>query len=151
MGRAMPGGSRVLVVPGERMRRGQVWAFVEDDGRVLVHRFRRRAGDLHWFQGDANEHPDPPVGRGRLIGRVRRVDGPGPVRRLGRRATVRGRVSLDGRSLRRRVRKVAVRVLREPMWLTVGADLTKLGQSSPTPAETKEHAHDLRASEDREP
>jgi hypothetical protein len=54
MGKAIPSGARVLVAAGQRPRRGEVWAFVVDDGMVVVHRFRREHEGALWFQGDGN-------------------------------------------------------------------------------------------------
>ena len=106
MGAAIASGSRVHVVPDREPRRGQVWAFVDEDGRVVVHRFRRRTADgSSWFQGDANAGLDVAVDDGRLVGRVIAVDDGGRRRRLGPIATVRGRLWLDARSARSRTER----------------------------------------------
>jgi hypothetical protein len=47
-----------------------VWAFVGDDGEVLVHRCTGRRGRFYRFQGDAAARPDPDVTSERLVGSV---------------------------------------------------------------------------------
>jgi phage repressor protein C with HTH and peptisase S24 domain len=76
-------GARILIVAKRRPAWGEVWAVVGDDGAVFAHRFRRRAGGRYVFQGDGRLHSDRPVAASRLVGRVRRVDGPGGITRLG--------------------------------------------------------------------
>ena len=71
MGWSIPDGSRVLVEPGERPRAGEVWAFCDPHGTVVVHRARRPTSAVHWrFQGDACVHTDPPTTADQLVGRV---------------------------------------------------------------------------------
>jgi hypothetical protein len=105
MGTAIPSGARVFVVAGVRPRRGEVWAFVIDDGVVIVHRFRRERDGALWFQGDGNARVDRPVTSEMLVGRVVATEVGGRRRRLGRLARARGRVMLDTTSLIRLFRR----------------------------------------------
>jgi len=76
--------ARLLVSHADAPRLGEIWVFVDDDDRILAHRFLRRVGELHRFEGDGEAWPDPLVGAGRLVGRatiVADVDGERPVRR----------------------------------------------------------------------
>jgi hypothetical protein len=103
MGKVIPSGARVLVTGAGRPRRGEIWAFVVDDGMVVVHRFRReRAGTL-WFQGDGNAAVDRPVTSEMLVGRVVATDVEGRRKRLGSLARLSGRVQLDTQSLQKRL------------------------------------------------
>lgn len=70
----LAGGSRVLISPGRRLRRGAVYAFYDRNGTLFVHRYvgRRRGGCL--FHGDARprsrvERADPEwvVGRAAVV------------------------------------------------------------------------------------
>lgn len=70
MGRTVPGGSRVHVVPAPAPRRGEVWAFCTAQGELFVHRYRGPVGDHHRFQGDARIRADDPVPADLLVGRV---------------------------------------------------------------------------------
>ena len=106
MGPDLPGGSRVLVDGATRPRRGEVWAFVGETGEVVVHRFLRDVGGQLWFRGDANVAADRPVPPERLIGRVTAVEVDGRRRDLGRVARWRGRLAVDRRAIRRRLRRV---------------------------------------------
>ncbi len=80
--------ARVLIRPAPRPRPGQVWAYVEDGGAIVVHRFlrRQRSGWL-LFRGDGMPADDGVVADAHLVGRVVRMedrDGARPVRvRLG--------------------------------------------------------------------
>lgn len=79
MGRALPGGSRVLVraASGPRSsgpRLGQVWAFCDASGEIMVHRYLRRRRGRYVFGGDANAFTDPAAAPERLIGRVIAVE-----------------------------------------------------------------------------
>jgi hypothetical protein len=87
MGRTIVPGSRVRLVHAARPRRGEVWAFVGDDGALVVHRVVRAAGVDAWvLQGDGNRGYDAAVPTARLVGRADRHVGPGggADRRLGR-------------------------------------------------------------------
>ncbi|MFI5047343.1 MAG: nucleotidyltransferase family protein [Acidimicrobiia bacterium] len=70
MGWSIVDGARVRIEVAPRPRRGEVWAFVDDHGHVVVHRYRGKVGDGHRFQGDARVRPDAPVASEQLIGRV---------------------------------------------------------------------------------
>jgi len=109
MGAAIPSGARVIVVAASRPRRGEVWALVGDESKVVVHRFRRERGGLLWFQGDGNARVDRPVEPDMLIGRVESVECAGRRKRIGAIARLRGRVVLDATSLARRVRSLRCR------------------------------------------
>jgi hypothetical protein len=86
MGETIVAGSQALVrASARRPRLSEVWAFVGDDGRILVHRFRRRTPDGRFvFRGDAMWRPDDPVTGDRLIGRVTSVRDQSGERRFGR-------------------------------------------------------------------
>jgi signal peptidase I len=50
---------------------GEVGAYLDDLGRVVVHRYvGEEVSGRHVFKGDANPAPDPPVDRGRVLGAV---------------------------------------------------------------------------------
>jgi phage repressor protein C with HTH and peptisase S24 domain len=83
MGRTIPTGASVLVAEDATPRRGQLWAYCDEAGRVVVHRYRRHTGAGHVLQGDTRVHPDAPVQDGRLIGRVTAVRRRGRVRAVG--------------------------------------------------------------------
>ena len=104
MGKAIPSGARVFVAAGQRPRRGEIWAFVLDDGMVVVHRFRREHEGVLWFQGDGNASVDRPVRSEMLVGRVVASEAGEKRRRLGSLDRVRGRLKLDTESLLRRIR-----------------------------------------------
>lgn len=106
MGATIASGSKVRVEPATRPRRGQIWAFCTEDGRVLVHRFLGSSGPSLWFQGDANPRPDRPVTAALLIGRVRETNDRGTSRPVGVRATVAGRVRLEYHAVWRRVARL---------------------------------------------
>lgn len=108
MGAAIPDGARVLVVPAARPRRGEVWAFCETDGTIVVHRFRRRVGRRLRFQGDATPLVDDVVDSVMLVGLVRQVSVGGRTRHLGRGAHLVSRVRLDLASARRRLRRLTM-------------------------------------------
>ncbi|MEO1063907.1 MAG: S24/S26 family peptidase [Actinomycetota bacterium] len=86
-------GTSVDVEAQPRPRSGEIWAFVTDDGQVVVHRHVRPGREGHTFRGDANEHTDAPVRPDQLVGRVDL----GPVDRL------RGLRRIADRGLRRRI------------------------------------------------
>jgi hypothetical protein len=107
MGRSIRDGSVVEVVTTLRSpRRGEVWAFVDAGGTVLVHRYRSRVGDVLWFRGDGNRADDRPVPSDALVGRVAAVRADGRRRVLGKLDRCCGRVRLDLRSVRRELHKV---------------------------------------------
>jgi hypothetical protein len=70
MGWSIPDGARVRVEAATRPRRGEVWAFCNAGGDIVVHRYRGKAGEAHRFQGDARVRADGAVGAEQLIGRV---------------------------------------------------------------------------------
>jgi hypothetical protein len=81
MGATIVGRSTVQVVAARRARWGQIWAYVDDDGTVAVHRLRgHRKGSLS-FRGDGNGWRDPDVGPQRLVGRATAIVGPDGARR----------------------------------------------------------------------
>lgn len=63
-------GATVSVVAAPAPRRGEIWAFVDDQGTVIVHRVREIDGDTIVGRGTGNPIDDPPVHLDRLIGRV---------------------------------------------------------------------------------
>jgi hypothetical protein len=70
MGRSIPDGVSVRVEAGGRPRRGDVWAFCDSYGEVIVHRCRGETRDGYRFQGDARVRADDAVATEQLIGRV---------------------------------------------------------------------------------
>jgi hypothetical protein len=83
MGRTIPSGSSVRIAGAAAPRGGQVWAYLDGSGSVVVHRYRRHSETGHVLQGDASPHPDAPVGTEQLIGRVTAVRCAGRVRSVG--------------------------------------------------------------------
>lgn len=114
MGRTIRTDSEILVSASDEPRFGEVWAYCNPDGMLVVHRFVRQQQGLFYFQGDAH-WPDPPVPRDLLVGRVLRVRHRGSERRLGTRDRVTGgtRLVLLGRAraLARRLGLHRVRAL----------------------------------------
>lgn len=83
--------ARVRVAPASTPRLGEVWAFVDDDGELLAHRYLRTVGSRLRFKGDGNPAPDRLVARERLVGVVVEVTDPlasGAVRRRAARSAV---------------------------------------------------------------
>lgn len=75
MGWRYPPASRILIVGGSASpRHGEVWAFCDRDGEVVVHRFLARADDHFVFRGDAAPRADAPVPAEWLVGAVQAVD-----------------------------------------------------------------------------
>jgi hypothetical protein len=109
MGRTIAPGSEVLVVGAQRPRLGQVWAFCNDAGAVVVHRCRGRRRGQFVFEGDATGHADRPVGTGLLVGKVAAVRRGEDVRRLGRTDAFVGALNLLARRARRLVRRTVGR------------------------------------------
>jgi hypothetical protein len=70
MGRSIPDGTRVRVDTGASPRRGEVWAFCNDTGEIVVHRSRGADERGHRFQGDTVVREDSPVVDALLVGRV---------------------------------------------------------------------------------
>jgi hypothetical protein len=66
----IPAGAIVTVVHDGRPRPGAVSAFVGEDGRLVVHRFRRLTPQGYVFRGDANAVDDAAVPIDRYVGRV---------------------------------------------------------------------------------
>ena len=83
MGRTVPTGASVLVARSAPPRSGQVWAYCDLSGRVVVHRYRRHTGAGHVLQGDTVTYPDAPIGDEQLIGKVTAVRRGEQVRSLG--------------------------------------------------------------------
>jgi hypothetical protein len=106
MAGAIASGSEVLVVAGDRPRRGEVCAFVNDDGDVVVHRFLREVNGRMWFRGDSNASPDRAVAPELLIGRVGAVRDRRGERRFGHAQRWRARAELDLLGLRRRLARI---------------------------------------------
>ncbi len=101
MGSAIRTDSEVLVAGAAEPRFGEVWAFCDAQGVLVVHRLVRRRRGAFCFQGDAH-WPDQPVGRELLVGRVVRVRYRGHERRLGRRDRLAGGARATLRGLARR-------------------------------------------------
>jgi hypothetical protein len=111
----------VLLAPGRRPRRGEVWAFVGVDGAIVVHRCERRAGPGYVFRGDGMVVADPWVPSARLIGRVVAVADALGQRRLG----AADRRLATGRTLLRRLRRV---VRRARKWVVGTMATTRRGR-----------------------
>jgi hypothetical protein len=109
MGRTILPGNQVLVVGAQRPRLGQVWAFCNDAGSVVVHRCRGRDDGRFVFEGDGTGHADRPVATNRLVGKVAAVRRGSQVRRLGRIETFVGASKLVTRRGVRFVRRLAGR------------------------------------------
>ncbi|MEM9032976.1 MAG: S24/S26 family peptidase [Actinomycetota bacterium] len=104
MAPTIPREATVEVVGRARPRPGEVWAFVGDDGAVLVHRYRRRVRDGLSFRGDGNRSNDAPVTTDHLIGRVVRVTtADGRTIRLGGTDRLRGLARLVADAVGRRL------------------------------------------------
>ncbi|MEM9037949.1 MAG: S24/S26 family peptidase [Actinomycetota bacterium] len=76
----LPAGRTVTVDPDRPVRFGDVVAFVDDHGNVVVHRLVRRTDGRLRCLGDNRRTFDPPVPDSRLVGHVdepRRVLGHG--------------------------------------------------------------------------
>jgi len=67
---AIESGSVVRILSSGHPRPGEVWAFVGDDGRIIVHRIRSIDADTVTHRGVGNRRDDQPVARDRLVGRV---------------------------------------------------------------------------------
>jgi SOS-response transcriptional repressor LexA len=106
MGTTITSGSSVRIEPAGAPRRGQIWAFCADDGRVLVHRYLGARGELVWLKGDANRDTDAPVHRVLLVGVVREIERDGRRRRVGRWRDVVGRIRLDVHASWQRVERI---------------------------------------------
>lgn len=111
MGRVIVSGSVVAVHAAERPRRGEIWAFVDDEGQVLVHRIRSIDGETLIGRGVGNRRDDLPLTIDRTIGRVASSLAPdGSERSFGAldrmRADLRFRLRGTLRSLQRRLSRV---------------------------------------------
>lgn len=110
-------GAILEVTPeGRSPRRWEVWAFCDDEGRVIAHRFVRTLEDGRaLFRSDTYGRDDPPVPDDHLVGLVRAIHTPSQTIHLGdlerirwaiassriRRATRRAAARLRGRRQRR--------------------------------------------------
>jgi hypothetical protein len=101
MGRAVASGDSVLVVGTATPRRGEIWAFVDSDANLVVHRFRSRRDGLWWFRGDGNSADDRPVTASAVVGRVIQIERGSSRRKLGERSRFLGHVRLDLWTVRR--------------------------------------------------
>jgi hypothetical protein len=100
MGWTIPPGSTVHVVPSAQPRRGQLWAYCDDAGTVVVHRYEYGADAGHVLRGDALRQFDAPVGDERIIGRVIAVRRGDRAPRVGSGFAVRGVLQRTRRSAR---------------------------------------------------
>lgn len=87
MGRTIAAGSEVLIAARRAPRLGEVWAFCDERGTLVVHRYMGRRHDSLRMQGDA-QYEDPAVSADALIGRVIAVRREGRGRALGERERV---------------------------------------------------------------
>ena len=114
MGWTIRTGSKVHVVGNLSPRRGQLWAYCNESGRVIVHRYRDRIDAGHVLQGDACVRPDPPVDAQRLIGQVVAVQRGTRVRSVGRADVILGASQRIARTLVARTLRVG-RMVRRPV------------------------------------
>ena len=99
--------AEVRVVARDRPRVGEVWAFVGDGGRIVIHRCVRRPDDGYLFQGDGRAAADPIARLERLIGRAVAVRDERGERGLGGRDRLLGTARHLVRQGRRTVRQAA--------------------------------------------
>ena len=101
-------GAIVDLSAADEPRVGEIWAFVDDDGNLVVHRIRHVAPDQVVGRGSGNIRDDAPVRRHRLVGRVRTATTEHGPRTFGegdrRRAAVAFRLRELARSVRNRLR-----------------------------------------------
>jgi phage repressor protein C with HTH and peptisase S24 domain len=109
MGRAILSGSQVEVRAAAAPRVGEIWAFCDEDGGIVVHRYRGRHDGSLVFEGDSSPHADRPITADRLIGRVVTVRTDGASCTIGRLSRWAGTVGL----LRRRAGRLARRAKRK--------------------------------------
>ena len=83
MGRTIRAGSSVQIVAGDTPRFGEIWAFCNPEGSVVVHRYLGGDGGGYRFQGDASG-ADLPASPELIIGRVAAVERRGVVRTVRR-------------------------------------------------------------------
>jgi hypothetical protein len=74
MGSTIRSGSRVEIVASAPPRRGEVWAYCDRHGRVVVHRFIGAGHGTYRFAGDGPARSDPSVPPSWAIGRVTAVE-----------------------------------------------------------------------------
>jgi phage repressor protein C with HTH and peptisase S24 domain len=86
---ALMTGERVLVRASATPRRGEVWAFVDAAGAVIVHRFVRSRGEALIFRGDSRVRSDQAIVPSQLIGRVLSVERDGTERAVASHAALR--------------------------------------------------------------
>ena len=98
-------GSTVVIEAAEAPRRGEIWAFVDDDGRIMVHRIREIEGDTVVGRGTGNPLDDDPVDRDRLVGRVSSATQGGRVRHFGSFDRIRSRIEFASRKRLRWLRR----------------------------------------------
>ncbi len=110
MARTIETGATVLVEHAPVARPGQIWLFIDDQSRLVVHRVRSVSDGMVTGRGSGNPIDDEPVSTGRLVGRVRvAVDAENRSRRFGwwdqYRAAVSFRLRQAARQLLRRIRR----------------------------------------------
>lgn len=104
MGDVIASDSTVSIGSYRKARPGEVWAFVADTGRVVVHRVRRFEEGLVVTRGAGNSIDDHPISPARLIGPVMRATAPnGSTRTFATADRVRSAVSFRVRALLRRL------------------------------------------------
>ncbi|CAA9271224.1 MAG: hypothetical protein AVDCRST_MAG76-3385 [uncultured Acidimicrobiales bacterium] len=103
---AIPAGARVHIAAARRPRWGEVWAFCDSEGNILVHRYRRRRCSAFVFQGDAAATCDDPIPADRLVGRVVSVEVDGRLRQISALVSWRWGLRLATIAAARRVRRL---------------------------------------------
>lgn len=105
-------GATVVLTEASQPRTGEIWAFVDDDGGIVVHRVREYDGANVTGRGSGNSVDDEPVPSSRLIGRVTAARNHGRHRVFGEVDRVRASVAMRSR---RRIRRL-LRGLSRTTW-----------------------------------
>ncbi len=77
-------GDEVKLVSAVRPRLGEIWAYCDEGGRLVVHRFVGLRRGQMVFRGDARSSTDRLVPPARIAGKVTRLSSDGSVHRVRR-------------------------------------------------------------------
>ena len=102
-------GSVVEIHAARAPRVGEIWAFTDDSGNLVVHRVRHLRGDTVIARGSGNTLDDEPVEHQRLIGRVISATAGARTRRYGTLDRRRAAIEFSTRSVVRRLRRSVLR------------------------------------------
>ena len=94
--------STVVIVTASQPRRGEIWAFVDDEGGIVVHRVREYDGTSVTARGAGNPIDDAPVSTSRLVGKVVEARHESQRRRFGRIDRIRADLAMKLRASARR-------------------------------------------------